>query len=116
VSEPASTLTTPCDTITPEALAPVIEPPARTASASAPPLELEVPGSVASLPNVGSVMSVGLRPAAARATMVSVGDGAAEAETPSGAPLLVTKLLSVDASCDGRPLAVWLSVPGPTVP
>ena len=43
-------------------------------------------GIVGAVPCVGSVMSVGSRPAAARAISVSVGEGAASCETPSGLP------------------------------
>ena len=117
--EPPGRLSAPWATKTPEPLAPTDPKPlARITSPWPLPvpdpelLEPELdPVPVPSLPWVGIVMSVGLRPAAARVTNVDVGLNSAASDTV-GAPLFSARFDNEAATWDGRPLTVDVSVLG----
>jgi hypothetical protein len=74
----ADTVTTPCDTITPDALALDVRSPRSASEPNPPPVELEVLElellDPSSLPIVGIVMSAGSRPAAASAIRLAGGE------------------------------------------
>ena len=83
----------------------VLDEPATASSSSSPP-------SSASLPMVGKVMSVGLRPAAARVTRTDVGGAVAVCETPSNGPAFSARLPRASRFLPGNPWAVIAFVEG----